>query len=131
MTRIEIIKEIIDQYVKHPENRSVGINGCLYDNGDNKICAFAYVVKPESRHKLVEGAGCRRLFAGGHISIEDIQEKYIPKDTAEYQDLYSLLQAIHDISYYPNNAIECINNSIWRLQLDEIEELTNYLNQLS
>lgn len=132
MTAIEITKKIIHQYVKHPENRSMLTDGrCRYRNDEGKMCAFTYMVKPDSRKKLIESKGCDRLLDDYNITLDDIQPEFIPDDMAFsiLKSFYVYLQEIHD-HYYTKDRITAYINSRFIFTNDEKEELINYIETL-
>lgn len=118
MTKHEIIDEIAGLY--NSGNRSVHLvdgtneeSGCLYAGEGEKICAFAYMVKPERRVDLVEWTGASSYITNDH---DILQEKY----RGHAPEFYDQIQGLHDII---NNWNETGLSSIGKLAVERLKEV--------
>lgn len=99
MTKHEILDKIASSYTS--ENRSVvpsGI-GCLYKGDQGKECAFAMMVKEESKDKLIDGVTAAALFGAARgITQDDLKPEYQGHSLA----FYDSCQLLHDQASYWN-----------------------------
>ena len=97
-----VIDDIVKEY-SDVSKRSISRSGeCMYKHKD-KVCAFAYAIKPESRGKLREG-----IDATGHY--EEIQYSVAPENCVNKEDFKEEYQPIwKDYSFW--NAIQNLHDT--------------------
>ncbi len=115
-TKDEIILETLQEYLLHPERRSVSGTSCRYNGPDGKHCAFARCVEEENRGLLQESL---------KASLQD--KTLIKKDYQGHDgDFWNFVQSIHDF------ALPMLNmNCLSRLQrhLASFPQSLKYLNE--
>lgn len=106
MTREQIIQETIYIY-KNPENRSVDENGvyCLYKGPNNKLCAYARIIKPEYRNLLIEISG-----AEDQPDLGKVKNPYIEGYGGKSMAFYSFIQDLHD-TLFEEDSIDNIKKA--------------------
>lgn len=118
MTKHEILDKIASSYTG--KNRSVTPSGlsCLYKGAQGKECAFAMMVKEESKNKLLEGIGASNLFADKCITQDDLKPEY----QGHSLEFYNSCQLLHDcLEYWDTTGLSKSGESALILLKEEYE----------
>lgn len=101
LTKHEIIDEIAGLYTLSTRSMGLVTNDsncpsdtpvCKYNGDGGKVCAFAHMVREESRCKLIENKTANALIGNGVILDTDLKEQYRGHEVA----FYGNIQRLHD-----------------------------------